>query len=87
MQDDSEFQDALDEPLDAAPQLADGTSKFVDAQGYPVQLPKKWTYDNSFKFESEEVKKEITEVDPANCALTDEIRETKPLGKLINYFR
>lgn len=48
-------------------------------------MPKRWTLDNGFEFETEELRKIYLEVDPGNCAVTDAMRNYNPPEDLMQY--
>ena len=48
----------------------DGTFDYKDTDGQEYRLPKLWDYDNSFAFESEDLKQIFKDVNPGNCAVT-----------------
>ena len=75
-----DFQDAVDEPV--YEEQPDGSIKYVDKEGYNVRISKNWTFDNAFTFEDEALKEIIMNVHPGNCALTQEMLNTKPAGKI-----
>ena len=68
---DDEFKDAVDE--EEFTDAVDHEAEFTDAEGFVVRLPKVWNFDNSFAFESEDLKQIFQGADPGNTALTKEM--------------
>ena len=58
---------------------------FTDADGYEVKLPKDWTLDNAFEFETEELKQIYQDADPGNCVLTEEMKAFVPTEEFLQY--
>ena len=87
---DDDFKDALDEAdfQDASEGMQDGpdgSKIFTDPQGFKVQIPKKLHFDNSFEFESDDLKDIFQNVSPGNCALTEDMQNYEPLENFISY--
>lgn len=85
---DDEFKDAVEDPQfeDATDQaLASATKTYTDSDGFQIEEPKQWNYDNSFEFESEDLKMVIMEVDPGNTALTKSMLEYKPKEPFLSF--
>ena len=88
---DDEFQDCVDDQIDSQPSKdgppstdAEGFTYYTQ-DGFTHKIPKKWTFEEIFKFETEALSDIFNINSPGNTAMTPEMENFQPTEVVLNY--
>ena len=63
-----------------------GSKIFTDDDGFEFEIPRKWTFEEIFQFESEEIRKEVWDfTDLRNTQITDDMMSYEPQEVYMKY--